>query len=211
MKKKTYIIIISIIVIIIVVGFIIFNDKEFQKVSYINSVNKYDDTTVTVGNMHVLYDQYYGNINSMVIDKALFYIATELIPTYKDIDNVDDYYQKNSKTIYKFTGIENKTEFEKIVNKVKKLNGEKLTFEKYSFENTYEREDGGIKGVLWIQYKGNEKIHIYVMIHGKLELDRVPVTISADIKNENLYNKERDEEEIDKEIHPELFPGKVIK
>ena len=167
-------------------------------IGYINDGNNINKNTLIVENNNLWKDNYVGEITENTVNKSINYFAKELLPEYKRINNINDYYSKNSNIILMTTGISSFNEFEKIVNKVKVLIGNELELERCDFlDRSIIRTEDGIKGVLAIQYKGNDRILFNLTINNYIEKNESPIVYNADIdESKRTYDVSRIEEDL---------------
>ena len=200
MKIKIILIVLSIIVIISIIGIIMYintpKGKMLYTLNYING-SSYDKDTIATGNIHELLSKYTGTIDSRVIDKSLYYFASELVPTFYTINDINSYFENNKEYIEKMTGINNYPDFEILVTKIKKLNGN-FKIENIQLElNSGEKSSKGALAVASIQYEGNDKILFLVLLKDKLSEDTSPIEFTGTIRKEYLYDTTRETIEYD--------------
>ena len=116
---------------IIALFFLSSDGQTYLIVNYINNDKKINSGTETVGNISEVFSLYEGDMNSIVLDKSAYNFAVNLIPEYYKIQDVTEYYNQNKKIIERYIGITNFDDFYKLVEKIKKLNGNNLKLEKY--------------------------------------------------------------------------------
>ncbi len=200
MKIKSIIIVLLVIVIVSIVGIVVYlntpTGKMLYTLKYING-SSYDEETIATGNIHELLSKYTGTIDSRVIDKSMYHFAVELVPKFYNIDNINNYYENNKEYIEKMTGINNYPDFEVLVNKIKKLNGN-FKIENIKLElNSGEKSSKGALAVASIQYEGNDKLLFLVLLKDKLSEDTSPIEYTGTIRKEYLYDTTRETIEYD--------------
>lgn len=211
MRKILRIIILILIIMLAIIAlfFLSSDGQTYLIVNYINNDKKINSGTETVGNISEVFSLYEGDMNSIVLDKSAYNFAVNLIPEYYKIQDVTEYYNQNKKIIERYIGITNFDDFYKLVEKIKKLNGNNLKLEKYMiYEKSTTKNIDTITTVLAIQYENNDKILFKLEILNNIEKNKVPIKYNAEV--DDKYNTSRDESVIDSEIHTEKSPGKII-
>ncbi len=182
--------------------------KSYRTIKYINS-KKVESDVIPIGNTSYWYSEYKGEIDSSIIDKSVYYFSKTLIPEYYKIEDVEKYYKKHKSEIKILLGIKDYNVFNSIVTKVKSLKGADLKFEKYFIiKDSTNNKNNALETVIGIQYENNDVILFTLKISNETQKLKTPVIYSATLDKE--YNVERDDTFIDKGIHNEKSPGKVI-
>lgn len=159
-------------------------------------------------NMWVVAERYKGEFSADEINKHIRKFSIEVIPDYykKVNNNILDYYNKNSKSIKAKTGIDTKTDFEDIINKIKEQNVQELIFDSYIILcNSIKVQNKCVNGTLVIKYKGCDEIAFDIILNNN-KTDKIPVICKI---NQNLTLKEiKDELEYENQFNPETISNR---
>lgn len=206
---RNIIIFLLIILVIGIVYLLLPSSQVKSKLNYLNDESKFNEGTITVGNVYELYSIYKGDINSVILDKSVDFFAKELIPEYYKIENIDSYYNQNYELIEMYIGITSKEEFSELVNKIKTLNNdfniEYCNIEEKSSKNLID----GTTAVLSIQYENNEKIFVTIKFKNSIENDSTTIIYSPVVKNEEMYDTSNTSLDIDTTSNSENHTGRV--
>lgn len=183
-RKKTIIIeiiIISIIIILIILTSInlisLKNIRESQNIQSHSeqvSLDRIDDELIRPKYSVYLFSKYTGNCSQNDIIASLNKLAIELVPNYylelkgKTEDQIHQYFISNS---FKSSideakvAISDEEAFKELIKEISNLKEDKLNFLKFSFEReSIHNENDGTKATINIDYSGNEKVKINVIV-----------------------------------------------
>ncbi len=138
--------------------------------SYIYS-DEIDEGTFSPKMIHMVIVAYEGEVNPKAISKSTYYMITNRIPEYlnkcKDNKSLNDYFEKNSNSIYLATGINNNEQFKKLLAELKKVSG-KLKLDCAEFDReTIKVNKNNLEVVLKIKYEKQEEILLNMRISNK--------------------------------------------
>lgn len=131
-----------------------------------------DEGTFSPEMIHLVIAAYEGDENPKAITKATYNFITNLIPKYLNEcvreNNIESYFENNKEQIYLLTGINNKDDFNKLIQEIKKLSGD-LQFEYAQFDReTIKKNNNNLTVELKIKYLNQEEISVNLKINNKV-------------------------------------------
>lgn len=130
-----------------------------------------DESVMTPEKSYSFFAQYTGKITTVDAYNAFYNMAGKLIPEYyKNIKNytqeqINEYYNVNKDSIIESLGIYNQQDFTKLINKIKKLNGDSIKLQNYKFaSSTIQSNKDTTSADLIIQYEGNNELILNVTL-----------------------------------------------
>lgn len=225
MKKIKILICICLILLIALLGFLLLNPelKSYRQLDEILVSDQMDEHLVLPSGLYMLMSEYKGSLTTEIISKQYNHYATVLIPKYykncKDLssDELNSFFNKNSKVIYIELGYDNVTDFEKFINVLKTLKGENLEFESYSLLiDSLQKTKDGKSMYLSIKYKDNSEVVFNSYVERKKTEDRPSIILKTDVDMVSLEKKiaekeeEKEQQEEAKKQDPNYVEGQEI-
>lgn len=205
-KKKLFIILICIIIIAIIY---IFSPKQkaYRTIKKINIPDKMSESLQLPTYLNEVVGKYSGELTTQIIAKTYNNLAENLIPKYyekcKNLSDqeIEKYYNRNKKIIKIELGFSNSNEFKQFANNLKKLQGDKLTFENYRIlRTTVVNENGSTSAYLGITYSNNEEIILNTKLSNEVQKKATSITYSFDIENSKVEIDKQKQDKLDKEF-----------
>lgn len=200
MKNIKKIIIFLTILLIVLIGILItiYMQPLNKELSYIYNEHKQGKINIMPTNVSYLFEKYEGDINQRSIYKALDMYVNEKIEKYNkelsiiDSTGLNQYYQENSKTIFKELGLENKEDFESFINEVRKLSGD-LVLDSYTiYPKKAKRSSDYIEAIILINYNNNnnnDKVAFKIRVSNKENKQKTPICLLGNV-DEKYYEYE---------------------
>lgn len=202
MKKIKKMIIFLAVILCILIGIILIINFINRDLNYIYNENVEGDIEVTPLNVSYFFSQYKGDVEQRTLYKALdLYINEKIEKYYNEIDKInqsgiENYYNKNSKNIFKELGIEDFTQFTSFIDEIKKLKGSSFELDKYTFyPEGIKKHNEYTEGIILVEYKGNEKIAFHIRVLNSNNQKRTPITLIGGVEQdyyEYEYEKPKD-------------------
>ena len=195
-KSKIIFLILILLLIIFILGMILLilsvrpttEELASEKLAYINDSTQWEDETIYPDHAAAFGRAYRGNLEIMSIGKSMYYVATEVLPTYytelKDAtdEEIDEYYDKESESIGIDLAIKNRTKFVNLVKELQKLSGDTLTLESYRIDlDTIITGANYTRAVLYIKYQGNDEIPINITANNVISSKYSTVEYSVNV------------------------------
>jgi hypothetical protein len=190
MKKIKFLIIVCIFLIIAISGFLLFNPtvKAQKELNKILVSDEMDDDLILPKGLYKLGAVYKGNLTTEIICKSYNHLATTVIPKYYkqcsllNDDELKKLYEKNKNTIYIELGYENYDDFYSLIQELKKLSGETLTFESYELNDTSLKNNKDYCSMyLYIKYENNDEIVLNSYVSKNKKNDSTSIVLKADV------------------------------
>lgn len=211
-KKKLFIILICI---IIIATIYIFSPKQraYRTIKKINVSDKMSESLQLPTYLNEVVGKYSGELTTQIIAKTYNNLAENLIPKYyekcKNLSDqeIEKYYNRNKKIIKIELGFSNSNEFKQFANNLKKLQGDKLTFENYRIlRTTAVNENGSASAYLGITYSNNEEIILNTKLSNEINKKETSITYSFDIDNSKIEKDNQKQEKLDKQLENSRSP-----
>ena len=195
-KGKIIVLILILVLIIFILGIILLilsatstSEKlASEKLAYINDGTQWEDETIYPDYAAAFGRAYQGDLKIMNIGKSMYYVVTEVLPTYynelKDAtdEEIDKYYDKESEAISINLDIKNKTKFVNLVKELQNLSGDTITLESYRIDlDTITNGANYTKAVLYIKYQGNDEIPINITVNNTISSKYSTIEYSVSI------------------------------
>ncbi len=191
-KVKNIIMILSLLLLLLIICTVVLSKEKIvakSNLKYIKDEYSMKEDVLTPQKVYLVIAEYEGKVPMRSIYKAMYHIVTQVFPKYyKEAKNLDEqglekYFEKNQEIIYMEAGVKKKEDFTNLINTLKQLNGDKLEFSSYRFdEKTIHKRTDNVTADLYVTYQNNEEIKFSAKIQNKLYENRTPVILKSAIQ-----------------------------
>lgn len=200
-KLRRVILLLAVIILIgILLMLILLSNKTDNRIDYIYSA-KEGTIDIMPQNVSPLFMEYAGLIEQRSVYKAMYVFVNDMVKDYYlkfktdfNQENIEKYYDKNVIEIQKELGINNKEEFVKFINTLKKLNGDELKLKQYVIiPESLKQVPGATKFVLAVDYENNERILFELELLNSSAQNKTPINYKATDDTYLNYEQKKDD------------------
>ena len=200
---KGLILLLVILLVILVVYRIIHVSTVDKQISYLNSSN-INEGTIGISNMYAFGMKYNGNVELSTVDKTVYYFASELAPEYKNIDDIEKYYNRNVDKITRYLGVANVEDFSKVVKSIQALPVSDLKVKSIKcYESSIKGRKLSTSMTVGIEYEGLDEYYLIDVdvLDNALSKKDSSVKISRDYATDVVYNTSVKEEFVEDKMN----------
>lgn len=170
------------------------NNEQENSNNNVNSNNEeiietLDEDVIIPKKSYLFFGNYIkGEVESLEIYNTLYSFSSNIIPKfYDDLKDANEqqiykYYERNSSIINKYMQIDNKESFAKFINKLQKLNADKLEIQTMEFvEDTFLKMGNSTDAKISLNYGNNNVIDVYIKVFKKKQKNNRNVVFYSDI------------------------------
>ena len=199
---KVLILLLVILLVILVVYRIIHVSTVDKQLRYLNSSN-INEGTIGIGNMYAFGMKYKGDVELSTVDKTVYYFASELAPEYKNIDDIERYYNRNVDKITRYLGVANVEDFSKIVKSLQALPVSDLKVKSMKcYESSIKGRRLSTAMTVGIEFEGLDEYYLIDVdvLDKTLSQNESSVKISRNYATDVIYNTSVKEEFVEEKM-----------
>ncbi len=203
---KGLILLLVILLVVLVVYRIIHVSTVDQKLRYLNSAN-IEEGTIGISNMYAFGMKYNGDVELGTIDKTVYYFASELAPEYKNIDDIEKYYNRNVDKITRYLGVANVEDFSKVVKSLQALPVSDLKVKSIKcYESSIKGRKLSTAMTVGIEFEGLDEYYLIDVdvLDKSLSNSESSVKISRNYATDVVYNTSVKEEFVEEKMNNKI-------